>query len=79
MLFRSGGIIDYYGRLEELERRVDGRFFKCHRSCLVNLDFIRGCQDRQVLLSQGERIPASRLRERELTQALLRYMKERSI
>ena len=46
---------------------------------LVNLDYVRGCQDGQVLLSPGERIPASRLRERELTQALLRHMKERGI
>ena len=45
----------------------------------VNLEYVRGCQDGQVLLSQGERIPVSRLRERELTQALLRYMKERGI
>jgi len=69
----------FYGKLEELEQRVDERFFKCHRSYLVSLDYVRGCQGGQVLLSQGERIPASRLRERELTQALLRYMKERSI
>ncbi len=75
----DGAVSDYYGRLEDLERRVDGRFFKCHRSYLVNLDYVRGCRDGQVLLPQGERIPASRLRERELTQALLRYMKERSI
>ena len=75
----DGTVIDYYDKLEDLERRVDGRFFKCHRSYLVNLDYVRGCQDGQVLLSQGERIPASRLRERELTQALLRYMKERGI
>ena len=75
----DGTVSDYYDKLEDLERRVDGRFFKCHRSYLVNLDYVRGCQDGQVLLSQGERIPASRLRERELTQALLRYMKERSI
>ena len=74
---KDGAVIDYYGRLEDLERRVDGRFFKCHRSYLVNLDYVRGCQEGQVLLSQGERIPASRLRERELTQALLRHMKER--
>lgn len=72
-------VSDYYDKLEDLEQRVDGRFFKCHRSYLVNLDYVRGCQDGQVLLSQGERIPASRLRERELTQALLRYMKERGI
>ena len=75
----DGTVRDYYDKLEDLERRVDGRFFKCHRSFLVNLDYVRGCQDGQVLLFQGERIPASRLRERELTQALLRYMKERSI
>ena len=73
----DGTVSDYYDKLEDLERRVDGRFFKCHRSFLVNLDYVRGCQDGQVLLAQGERIPASRLRERELTQALLRYMKER--
>ena len=75
----DGTVSDYYDKLEDLERRVDGRFFKCHRSYLVNLDYVRGCQDGQVLLFQGERIPASRLRERELTQALLRHMKERVI
>ncbi len=75
----DGTVSDYYDTLEGLERRVNGRFFKCHRSYLVNLDYVRGCQDGQVLLSQGERIPSSRLRERELTQALLRYMKERGI
>ena len=75
----DGTVSDYYDKLEDLERRVDGRFFKCHRSYLVNLDYVRGCQDGQVLLSQEERIPASRLRERELTQALLCYMKERGI
>ena len=75
----DGTVSDYYDKLEDLERRVDGRFFKCHRSFLVNLDYVRGCQDGQVLLDQGECIPASRLRERELTQALLRHMKERGI
>ncbi len=75
---QDGTVIDYYDKLEDLERRVDGRFFKCHRSYLVNLDYVCGCQDGQVMLAQGERIPASRLRERELTQALLRYMKGRN-
>ena len=76
---KDGTVIDYYNKLEDLERRMDGRFFKCRRSYLVNLDYVRGCQAGQVLLSQGERIPASRLRERELTQALLRRLRERGI
>lgn len=73
----DGTVTDYYDRLEDLARRVDGHFFQCHRSYLVNLDYVRGCQAGQVSLPRGEVIPVSRLRERDLTQALLRHMKER--
>lgn len=73
----NGTVSAYYGKLEDLEGRVDGRFFKCHRSYLVNLDHVRGCHAGQVILPHGETIPVSRLRERDLMQALLRYMKER--
>ncbi len=76
---KDGIVVDYYDRLEDVEQRVDSRFFKCHRSYLVNLDYVSGCQEGQVLLPQGKRIPVSRLRERELTQALLRHMKERGV
>lgn len=77
-LHKAGGeVTDYYGRLEDLERQVDKRFFKCHRSYLVNLDYVRGCRKGQVLLPGEEAIPLSRLRERELAQALLRAMRER--
>lgn len=79
-IHRSGGdTIDYYDKLDSLERRVDGRFFRCHRSYLVNLAYVRGCTAGQAVLPQNDRIPVSRLRERELTQALLRYMKEREL
>lgn len=76
-LHRSGGeVTDHYGKLEDFARRVDGRFFRCHRSYLVNLDYVCGCHSGQVVLPLGQTIPVSRLRERELTQALLRHMKE---
>lgn len=73
----KGKITDYYDKLDDLEQRIDGRFFRCHRSYLVNIEYVRGCNAGQVILSQGDKIPVSRLRERDLTQALLRYMKER--
>ena len=31
----SSKIIDYYERIENLESRLDGRFFRCHRSFLM--------------------------------------------
>ncbi len=74
---KDGRIIDYYEKLDALERRVDGRFFRCHRSYLVNLDYVRGLNGGRVRLHPGAEIPVSRLREHDLTQALLRHMKER--
>lgn len=77
-IHQSGGkVSDFYDRLDDLERRLDRRFFRCHRSYLVNLEYVRGCKAGQVVLPQNDVIPVSRLRERDLTQALLRRMKER--
>lgn len=72
----DGEIVDYYDKMKDLESRVDGPFFRCHRSYLVNLASVRGCQAGQILLRQGGAIPVSRLRERALKEALLRYLKE---
>jgi len=74
----DGTVSGYYEKMDDFERRVDGRFFRCHRSYLVNLECVRGIHAGQAALSQGEHIPVSRLREQELTQALLRCMKERA-
>lgn len=73
----GGGVVDYYDKLAELERRLGSGFFRCHRSYLVNLDQVRGCGGGAVRLRGGETVPVSRLREGELTQALLRRMRER--
>ena len=64
-------------RLEAFAQRLDARFFRCHRSYLVNLDHVRGIHAGRVALSTEDDIPVSRLRERELMQALLRRMRER--
>lgn len=74
---RDGSVLDYYDKLADLERRLGSGFFRCHRSYLVNLDHVRGCGGGQVRLSGEEAVPVSRLREGDLTQALLRRMRER--
>ncbi|MCI8342599.1 MAG: response regulator transcription factor [Firmicutes bacterium] len=67
----------FYGRFSELEKRFDNRFFKCHRSFIVNLDYVQSCGKGLVTLKNGSCVPASRLRERDLAQSLLLRMKER--
>lgn len=79
-IHQSGGkITDCYEKLENFGRRLDRRFFKCHRSFIVNLGFINGYESGQLSLSAGGNIPVSRLRERELKEALLRYMKGKEL
>lgn len=74
---RDGTVLDYYGKLENLAG--DRRLFQCHRSYLVNLDWVQGLRDGQALLPGDQAVPVSRLREKELTEALLRRMKEREL
>lgn len=74
---KSEEIIDYYCRLDHLEQSVDCRFFRCHRSYLVNLDWVRGLKDGNALLPGDKEIPVSRLRRQMLTESLLFRMKER--
>ncbi len=74
---QDGQVIEYYERMDNLEKNVDGRFFRCHRSYLVNLDYVRHCREGVVGLADGHVIPVSRLRKRELMQALLTHMQKR--
>ncbi len=74
-LHTDGETICYGGKLKALEQELDERFFCCHRSYLVNLDFLSEVAGGQAVLQTGERLPVSRLRQKELMQAMLRRLK----
>lgn len=68
------GTFDYYGKIEDLEKRLAGssrNFFRCHRSFLVNLAHLNGFGKGYALLSDGEKIPVSRLRAESLRRLVL--------
>lgn len=69
-------VLDYYDRLENLEKSLDRRFFRCHRSYLVNLQHLRNYKKGVAYLRDGESVPVSRLRENEFPGVVLQYMKE---
>lgn len=66
-------------KMGELSEQLDSRFFLCHRSYFVNLDFVIGYADGQAILTNGEKIPVSRLRGQEFSKAVLRRMKENKL
>ncbi len=72
----SSDVVDFYDRIENLEARLDGRFFRCHRSYLINLQYLKSYKNGAAYMENGEEIPVSRLRSKEFSGIILQYMKE---
>lgn len=70
----SSEIVDFYDRIENLETRVDDRFFRCHRSFLINLQYLKGYKNGTAYMEGDKEIPVSRLRSKEFSSVILRYM-----
>ncbi|MEH2955269.1 LytTR family DNA-binding domain-containing protein [Candidatus Merdisoma sp. JLR.KK011] len=71
----SGEVVDYYERIEKLETKLDNRFYRCHRSYLINLKHLKGYKNGTACMDNGKEIPVSRLRSREFSGVILQYMK----
>lgn len=68
-------VVDYYDRIEKLETKLDDRFFRCHRSYLINLKYLKSYKNKTAYMEGGKQIPVSRLRSKEFSGVILQYMK----
>lgn len=75
----SGETVDFYGRLEELESRLDSRFFKCHRSYIINFTHLKKFCGSSAVMRDGLKVPVSRLRRAAFKEAFENFMKEWNI
>lgn len=71
----SSEVVDYYDRIEKLETKLDDRFFRCHRSYLINLKYLKSYKNKTAYMEGGKQIPVSRLRSKEFSGVILQYMK----
>ena len=71
----SGEVVDYYERIENLETKLDNRFYRCHRSYLINMKHLKGYKNGTACMDNGKEIPVSRLRSKEFSGVVLQYMK----
>lgn len=73
---KSAEVIDYYDRIDNLEKKLDNRFFRCHRSYLINLQYLISYKNGFAHMVENHQIPVSRLRSKEFSNVILQYMKE---
>lgn len=72
-----GGKTTFTGKISEVEESLSEQsFFRIHKSYVVNLKHIRNIFKDTVTLENGEELPLSRHRSKELRQQFLSYMKE---
>ena len=76
-IHKTGGISDYYGKISILEEELREKgFFRCHKSYLVHLKYVKAYNRQEAVLDNGEKIPISKRRYEEFCKALLSYMKK---
>ncbi len=73
-LHTKHGVIDYYGKMKDLEQQAGSRFIKCHRSFLVNPDYLSQYANGQITLENGEYLPVSRQHHSLLMNQMLEYI-----
>lgn len=73
------GTCMYFGALHMLETKLDERFFRCHRSFVVNMNYVAGQEKGTAILTNGERISIARRKQTAFMQKLLHFLKSEVI
>lgn len=73
---KSELVMDFYDKIENLETKLDKRFFRCHRSYIINMQYLTSYKNGIAYMAEDHQIPVSRLRSREFSNVILQYMKE---
>ncbi len=61
----------FAGTLDSLEEKADDRFFRCHRSYLVNMDHVTDKGEGCAVMRGGGRVMISRRKQKEFMRRLL--------
>ena len=62
------------GKLELLKSQLDERFLSCHKSYLVNMQYVKELRSREILLEGGQLIPVSKARSKEAKEQFFHYV-----
>lgn len=74
ILHKTDGVLEYYGRISQLEAEVGSGFVRTHRSYLVHMKFVEKYNAQIVCLEDGSQIPIAKKRYPEFVRDYLRYM-----
>lgn len=69
-------IVEYYYRLSDIEEELkEFNFFKCHKSYIVNLKYVKSYDSTTITLKNGEKIYVSKNKLSDFSKAFMYYLK----
>ena len=70
----SGEVYQTSGHLSQMQQRLPpGQFLRCHKSYLVNLEYVEGIRRYVLMLRNGQQIPVSKKNYVPVKKDYLRY------
>lgn len=61
--------------ISEIETELDNRFFRCHRSYIVMMKYVKNISANEILLDNGQHVPLSRKLYKDMFQLFIKYHK----
>lgn len=75
VLHTKDGELEYYGKLGELEKELEGQFARIHKGYLVNLFHVEKYGRAEVTLTNGRKLMISKYKFGDFVKAYLRWMR----
>ena len=66
--------LEFYGKMEDLEKELGKDFFRCHRGYLVAMSKITGYDTGSIYLKNGESVYLAKRKYSEFTEKYMQYI-----
>ena len=68
----------FYGKLDDVQKYLNGNFYRCHKSCIINLEKIDRMEDGIFYFSGGETFRIGQNNYRQTRNHYIKYL-ERNV
>ena len=76
IIHTSEGILESYGKMEELEQMTGGSFYRCHRCYLVNMEKITSYSADTIKVINGDELILAQKKYNDFIRQYMRYAKD---
>ncbi|MCM1268405.1 MAG: LytTR family DNA-binding domain-containing protein [Bacteroidales bacterium] len=79
IIHTTNGILEVYGKMEELENSLGNSFYRCHRCYLVNMEKISAYSAGKIQVTNGDDLLFARKKYSDFVKTYMRYVKNGGI